>query len=131
MMKQEKVFDLPYPTTSIIHGPEGVELFCTAGGLSIPLSFDDEEIIRSFVLQFDKVRAYRKRAEIYCTSWHVSDAYDRVCEIRKSDWVRELKEAAVKDMRDQWVMRHFIIYIDSFGCLEVVAESVCLKEGAE
>ncbi|TCS61795.1 hypothetical protein EDD55_107204 [Varunaivibrio sulfuroxidans] len=54
--------------------------------------------------------------------------YDQVCEIEKSDWVSELKTAAEPDMRHDWVMRHFMIYIDSFGCLEVIAESVFLED---
>jgi hypothetical protein len=29
------------------------------------------------------------------------------------------------------VMRHFIIYVESFGCLEVVAESGMLDDGAK
>lgn len=28
-------------------------------------------------------------------------------------------------------MRHFMIYVDSFGCLEVVAESAVLYDGVK
>jgi hypothetical protein len=44
--------------------------------------------------------------------------------VQGSDWVRELRSDSVPEWRDQWIMRHFMIYIDSFGCLEVVAEAV-------
>lgn len=38
----------------------------------------------------------------------------------------------VPEWRDYWVMRHFMIYVDSFGCIEVVAESAVLDdEGVE
>lgn len=70
------------------------------------------------------------RTEIYCTSWHVKDTYDTVCEIMESDWVAELRRDAVSEWRDYWIMRHFIIYVDSFGCLEVIAESASLTDHA-
>ena len=68
------------------------------------------------------------RAEIYCTSWHVVDTFDTVCEVEGSDWVQELRSTSVPEWRDRWVMRHFMIYVDSFGCIEVVAESVSLDD---
>jgi hypothetical protein len=92
------------------------------------MDFDDEGQRRSACLRFVKQRAFRKRAEIYCTRWHVEGVYDTVCEVQPSDWVEELRAAAVPEWRDQWVMRHFMIYVDGFGCLEVVAESVVLDD---
>jgi hypothetical protein len=38
---------------------------------------------------------------------------------------------AVPEWRDHRVMRHFIIYVDSFGCLEVVAESAVLDDAGD
>jgi hypothetical protein len=89
---------------------------------------DDDGRSRSIGVLFIKPRAFRKREEIYCTTWHIDGAYDTVCEIQKSDWVDELCAAAVPEWRDYWVMRHFMIYVDSFGCLEVVAESAVLDD---
>ncbi|MCW5220686.1 hypothetical protein D5041_13295 [Verminephrobacter aporrectodeae subsp. tuberculatae] len=100
-------------------------------GLLLSMVCDDDPINRSFGVLFIKPRAFRKREEIYCTVWHIEDAYDTVCEIQGSDWVDELRAAATPDKRDYWVMRHFMIYVDSFGCLEVVAESVLLDENTE
>lgn len=80
---------------------------------------------------FVKPRAVRTRAEIYCSIWHLTDTYDTVCEVMESDWVAELKNDAVPDWRDRWAMRHFILYVDSFGCIEVVAESVESADGLE
>jgi hypothetical protein len=59
--------------------------------------------------------------------WHVEGTFDTVCEVKGSDWVDELSAAAPPEWRNQWVIRHFMIYVDSFGCLEVVAESVSLE----
>jgi hypothetical protein len=129
MMQKHKLLELPFPSTAVIHGPT----LCTDGGdLMLSMDFDDEGQRRSACLRFVKQRAFRKRSEIYCTGWHVEDAYDTVCEVQGSDWVKELRAASVPEWRDQWVMRHFIIYVDSFGCLEVVADSASLDdEGAK
>jgi hypothetical protein len=90
--------------------------------------YDDGKERHESVL-FSKPRAFRKREETYCTGWHVKDTYDTVCEVAESGWVAELRNDAVPEWRDHWVMRHFMIYLDSFGCLEVVAESATLHEG--
>jgi hypothetical protein len=45
-----------------------------------------------------------------------------------SDWVAELRSDAVPEWRDRWVLRHFTVYLDGFGCLEVIAESAALDE---
>jgi hypothetical protein len=96
--------------------------------LVLTLLADDEGDERRSTVRFVKARAFRKRAEIYCRRWHRDDAYDTLCEILESDWVAELRSDAVQEWRDRWVMHHFIIYLDSFGCLEVVAESALLDD---
>jgi len=124
MYKQELLV-LPFPSTAVIRGP----VLCTDGGdLLLSMDFDDDGQKRSASLRFAKQRAFRKRSEIYCTGWHVSDTYDTVCEVKESDWVGELRNDAVPDWRDRWVIMRHLIYIDSFGCLEVVAESALLND---
>jgi len=124
-MNKQELFALPFPSTAVIRGP----VLCTDGGdLLLSMDFDDDGQRRSASLRFVKQRAFRKRSEIYCTGWHVKDTYDMLCEIKESDWVAELRNDAVPDWRNRWVMRHFIIYVDSFGCLEVIAESTSLDE---
>jgi len=51
-----------------------------------------------------------------------------VCEVLESNWVEELRAASVPEWRDYWVMRHFILYLDSVGCFEVIAESAALED---
>lgn len=127
MMQKRKVLELPFASTAVIRGP----VLSTEGeDLLLSMEFDDEGKTRSACLRFVKQRAFRKRSETYCTAWHVTDTFDTVCEVQGSDWVQELRSASVPEWRDQWVMRHFMIYVDSFGCIEVVAESVVLDDGA-
>ena len=71
-------------------------------------------------ITFDGVRAYRHRAESHCTAWHV-EAYDTLTEVRESAWVADLRGATPDDQRDLFPMHHYMIYLDSAGCYEVVA----------
>jgi hypothetical protein len=122
-MNKQELFVLPFPSTAVVRGP----VLCTDGAdLLLSMDFDDDGQKRSASLRFVRQRAFRKRSEIYCTGWHVNNTYDTICEVQGSDWVAELRDEAVPEWRDRWVMRHFMIYVDSFGCLEVIAESVAL-----
>lgn len=126
-MEKVPLFSLPCASTAAIQGPTLID---QDRGLLLSMVCDDDGQQRSVGVLFVKPRAFRKREETYCTGWHVNDAYDTVCEIQGSDWVEELRAAAVPEWRDYWVMRHFMIYVDSFGCLEVVAESAVLDEAS-
>jgi hypothetical protein len=127
MMQKIKVLELPYLSSTIIRGPT----LCTdADSLRLSMDYDDDGVRRSTTLRFLKDRAFRQRAEAYCTSWHFVDTFDTVCEVQQSDWVKELRHVAARVGQDRWIMRHFIIYVDDLGCLEVVAESAVLDDGA-
>jgi len=76
-------------------------------------------------IRFNRVRALRKRAESLCTVWHVEGAYDTLVEVKNSPWIQEL-QADITDKQNtglQWAMNHYMIYLDSVGCFEFVAES--------
>lgn len=126
-MEKYPLLTLACPSSSAIRGPT---LFDQDKGLLLSMICDDDGGERPVGVLFIKPRAFRKREETYCTGWHIKDVFDTVCEIRKSDWVAELRNDASAEWRDYWVMRHFMIYVDSFGCLEVIAESVSLAEGS-
>jgi hypothetical protein len=127
-MEKQPLFSLPLPSTSAIRGPSLVD---RGSSLLLSLVCDDDGREQSTGVVFVKPRAFRKRQETYCTGWHLKDTYDTVCEVRESDWVAELRHDAVPEWRDHWVMRHFMIYLDGFGCLEVVAESAALGDEAK
>jgi hypothetical protein len=127
-MQKLRVLELPLASTAVIIDPT---LRTDGGDLLLSMDFDDAGQRRPACLRFVRQRAFRKRSETYCTAWHVTDTFDAVCEVQGSDWVQELRTAAQPEWRDRWVMRHFMIYVDSFGCLEVVAESVSLDDVAK
>ena len=98
------------------------------GSVRLSLTCDDEGEERACAIVFGKMRALRSRAETYCSSWHIEGVYDTVCEIEGSEWVAQLRSESVPEWRDAWVMRHFMIFVDSYGCLEVVAADASLEE---
>jgi hypothetical protein len=111
---------LPTPSTALT---SDVELVRTVGSAEIRYEFDRDGALFRGVISFHKVRAGRWRAEGHCTAWHIKDCYDTVAEVEESDWVEELRHAAQTTGHRSWVMRHFMIYLDSAGCFEFVAES--------
>ena len=125
-MQKLKLLELPLASTAVTRGPT---LYTDGGELLLSMDFDEDGRKRSACIRFTRQRAFLMRSEIYCTPWHVTETFDTVCEVQGSEWVQELRSAAVPEWRDRWVMRHFMIYLDSFGCLEVVAESVSLDDG--
>lgn len=123
-MAKTPLFTLPMPSTTLVSGP--IMSFDVADML-LSMNFDDIEQQCVAVIRFRKVRAFCKRAELHCSLWHSQGTYDQLCEILPSAWVDDLRASTVEDRRELWTMRHFMIFVDSYGCLEVVGESVAIE----
>ncbi|MFB5652564.1 hypothetical protein ACE5IS_18125 [Leptospira wolffii] len=120
--RKSNLITLPFPSTYLVSSPQ---ISLIEGDFVLFLKFaDDNDNLKKYIVKFNSARAFRKRSEIHCTVWHIAECYDTVCEVFDSTWVDELIEDTVPDMRSLWTMRHFILYLDSFGCLEVTGKSV-------
>jgi hypothetical protein len=73
--------------------------------------------------EFHHVAAMRKRAERCCTAWHVEGAYDTLVEVEGSDWGKEILADTKEGWKTEWEQHHYMIYLDSTGCFEVIAAS--------
>lgn len=73
--------------------------------------------------EFLGVRAHRHRAETHCTEWHIAEAYDTLVEVSESEWAREVRADTAEGWKDHWLLRHLMIYLDSEGCFELLADS--------
>ncbi|HEY0237718.1 MAG TPA: hypothetical protein VGC37_03660 [Friedmanniella sp.] len=93
------------------------------GSAELCARYERDGSIFSGGIAFTRVRAYRFRAEGHCTSWHTDGSYDELVEVVPSEWVAELVAAEPAGSWGQWVVRHFLIFIDSVGAFEVAAES--------
>jgi hypothetical protein len=111
---------LPVPSTSLT---EDVVFENPLGEALLRFEFKRDGVHHRGGLRFDRVRAYRFRAEGHCKVWHIDEAYDTLVEVSDSEWVEDLSAAEPAEMWGKWRMRHFMIYIDSAGCYEIVAHS--------
>jgi len=119
------IFEIPYPSTSIIEGPELWEsVDAVLPGMTFIFPPEPDCSIR---IRFERMRAYRFRSDSHCTTWHMG-AYDKLCEVQSSDWIHELKSDSRPPWDEHWIMRHFVIYFDGAGCFEVVAESAEMEQ---
>ena len=84
--------------------------------------FRDGTLCRSGI-SFEKISATRTRAERCCKAWHVEGAYDTLVEIEGSAWLEEIRADTQEMWRNQWEMHHYMIYLDSAGCFEIIASS--------
>ncbi len=94
-----------------------------AGSRMLCFDYNRNGIVYRSGIRFHWVLATRTRSERCCTEWHIQGAYDTLVEIRDSSWVDELRADTPVRWRDEHEMHHYMIYLDSVGCLEVVAKS--------
>ena len=121
---------LPEPSTS---SESGVRLEFPGGVLCLYFDYDKDGVIYNSGLRFEKVRAHSHVAEIHCPAWKIEKAYDKLVKISESKWVEELNESTADDQRNSWFLNHYMIYFDSDGCYEIIADSwevLPEKEGA-
>jgi hypothetical protein len=111
---------LTTPSTAIT---KETVLEAAGGAVRLRFEFDRDGAIYSGGVEFRGVRAYRFRAESHCTAWHIDGAYDTVAEVEGSDWVAELAAAEPDETWGHFEMHHYMLFIDSSGCYEVVGAS--------
>lgn len=113
-------YSLPEPSTSSV---SGVYLEFPGRILKLYFDYDRDGVIYSSGLLFKNVRAHSHVAESHCPAWKIEKAYDSLVKISNSSLVKELVESTAEDQRTSWKLNHYMIYFDSDGCYEIVAES--------
>lgn len=74
-------------------------------------------------IKFSGVAATRTHGERCCTVWHIEQCYDVLCEVENSVWAEETRSQVPDRYRDDFNARHFMIYLDSAGSFEILADS--------
>ncbi len=120
ILMKEDCYILPEPSTSSI---SGVRLEFPGGTLSLYYDYDREGIAYNGGLIFKKVRAHIHTAESHCSASKITLSYDKLVKVSNSSLVDELLECVPIDQRDSWDLNHYMIYFDSDGCYEIIAES--------
>jgi hypothetical protein len=83
--------------------------------------YRDDVLVRSGI-RFEMITATRMRTERCCTVWHI-EAYDTLVSVEGSAWLKEIVADTHEPWRHKWKMNHYMIYLDSTGCFEFIAES--------
>jgi hypothetical protein len=118
---------LTTPSTAIT---KEVAMEAAEGSVSLRFEYDRDGVIYGGGVRFHRVRAYRFRTESLCTAWHIEGVYDTVAEIEDSQWVAELTTTEPRETAGFFEMRHYMLFIDSAGCFEVVGASWSLLPDA-
>lgn len=113
------LYTIPVPSTDLT---SEAFLDCTDGTPTIRYSYVSELGTCDAGIRFLRVSAFRQRGERLCTSWHIESAYDTLVEIVDSSWITDLSRDLPDRYRSEWKTRHFMIYLDSAGCFEFLAE---------
>lgn len=120
MSSKKLLHTVPVPSTSF-----ATEAYFDGQGITPSIHFRYEKdggMYRSGI-KFSKVAAVRTRAERCCTAWHIEDAYDTLVEVEGSSWLDEIRSDTQEMWRNEWQMHHYLIYLDSAGCFEIISES--------
>jgi hypothetical protein len=115
MDNKAELYHMPEPSTSSVTDAR----LC---GSILYFDYDREGTAYRSGIRFKHVLATRTRAERCCKAWHI-EAYDTLVEVEGSPWVEELRADTAERWRSEWEMHHYMIYLDSAGCFEVIAAS--------
>jgi len=113
---KKPLYEVPVPSTEF----EGTTSVCNG---VIRFQYYRDTVLRRSGIEFKRVAATRTRAERCCTAWHIEGNYDKLVEIEGSPWVEEVRADTAERWKNKWEMHHYMIYLDSAGCFEVIAES--------
>lgn len=116
-----KLVELPAASTAFTAEP--VLEFPVGAALVLRFEYDQGGVRYRGSLKFEGVWAHRHRAERVCTAWHVKDAYDTLVDVRDSTWLEELTALSHERGLEPGELHHYLLYVDSAGCYEVVARS--------
>lgn len=117
---KKQIFTVPVASTDFTR-----EAFLDASGIAPTIRYQYESESGECLsgIKFNQVSAFRKRGERCCNVWHIDEAYDTLVEIEKSSWVAELANDVPEPYRADWKPHHYMIYLDSVGCFEFLAQS--------
>ena len=115
----------PLHTVSVPSTDFSIEAYWDGKGSlpAIRFGYQNDGVQYRSGIAFSRVSAFRKRAERCCNAWHIEGAYDTLVEVEESSWAEEIRADTNEQWRNKWPMHHYMIYLDSVGCFEVIAES--------
>jgi hypothetical protein len=119
MNNKKKLYTTPKPSTSFI---SEAFLDYTETDPMIRYEYLDNKTTVARGIKFINTYALKTRSERCCSVWHIEDAFDTLLEIENSSWIEEVSRDIPLEYRSDWKPRHFMIYLDSVGSFEFLAE---------
>lgn len=120
MNSKRQLYSIPVASTDFTR-----EAFLDCSGINPTIRYgyraEQGEILSG--VEFRVVAAFRYRNEGCCSAWHIEDAYDALVEVAPSAWLEEVGKDVPEHFKADWHPRHFMIYLDSVGCFEFLAEA--------
>ncbi len=125
--KARKLIDLPYPTSGCDEGPLVEQ---RPGVITVRYDAEGEDGTEWTMIVFRRAIAQRFTPEVAITPLMV-EADSCMCEVDHSGWLAAMRERASQQHSEiPLSQRHFMVFFDHYGCLEVVADSIEVKEVA-
>ncbi len=101
------------------------------GEMILTYGFESNETISRATLIFKGALAIRFIPDL-CVCEYMIEAYSKVCRYVNSDWLVELSaEAESHASKFPPDRKHFFVYFDHYGCVEVIAEGIQLGAGLQ
>ncbi|MGN7830406.1 hypothetical protein ACTJI2_02185 [Pseudoxanthomonas sp. 22568] len=118
-MNKKSLYELPVASTDFI----SEATIDWLGALPVlRYSYRENGKVIDSGIAFNGVSAFRYRSESCCNVWNIEGVYDTLAEISESTWVEEVREDVAPVFRQEWAPKHFMIYFDSVGCFEFIAD---------
>jgi hypothetical protein len=121
---QQKVplYVVPVASTSFLKGGywDGSR---TRSAIRFRYESENQEI-REVGIEFSRAMVVEKLAESFCHVEHIEGCYDTLVEVTSSVWLLEklkMRASNAEPNPPEW--HHYMIYLDSVGCFQVLAAS--------
>lgn len=129
-MNAEKLWTFPVPSTNI-----ATKVLMTYDGANVDLKydyFDEEQNSKTYNggIKFISAVAFRHSDEKFTRPEFIRSGYDTLIDVRDSHWLKELTDLN-REFTSNRNLRHFAIYLDSYGLYEVIAGSYQFLEEQE
>lgn len=124
-MSNEVVWTFPVPSNCIY---STVRLLHEKTRINLAFDYydeeDDDKVYNGFI-EFVGVGNYRHSTEKFTR--FVKGTYDNLCVVRDSEFLKTISMIS-PEWFDEFNMKHYAIYLDSYGLYEIVASSFEVSE---
>jgi hypothetical protein len=120
---RKPLYIVPVASTSFIEGAYWDGAACA---IHFKYRTETEREVHDVRISFRRAMLVNQRAESFCAAAHIESCYDTLVEIENSPWLQAEHESVCKARLKE--AHHYMIYLDSPGSFEVIAESWSVED---